>query len=543
MEQQKEQNMRKLVQARINFFTNISHDLKTPLTLIVDPLKQLKQSTDTHSSDIYIRLIERNVSRIQRMISQLLQFREIESQKLTLNLQPGDFVAHINNIFSLFEIYAGKTGISTNIDAYTDNLYSTFDHDIMEKIFTNLFSNAIKYTPEGGSIDIKIRKATDDEIADLSAIDKEREDLEYLSVVVTNTGDHIPDNKREIIFEAFNRLTLDRPAFEESTGLGLAIVRELVDCLDGKIILNSKTSKVSFTVILPLTLNYEQVRMSEMSYEYTISEIDTVLVDSEDVTLHKSLNRKAYSIVVIEDSPSLRTYMEQRLSEYYNVHIAKDGNEGIALVEKIYPQVVITDLIMPEADGFEVCRKLRSNFKTSHIPIIVLSALGQNTENRIKALESGANVFIDKPFDMDYLLKNIDNLIKNQNKLKELYSKKYIAEPSKITISSMDEKLLEKAMKCIEENISNVDYDVESFVSDMAIGRTLLYQKINDIVGMSIKEFIMDIRLKRGAQLLKESDLTISEIADKIGFNNAKYFSLCFKKRYDQTPSEFKKNL
>jgi len=197
--------------------------------------------------------------------------------------------------------------------------------------------------------------------------------------------------------------------------------------------------------------------------------------------------------------------------------------------------------MMPEADGFDVCRKLRSNIKTSHIPIVVLSALGKNTENKIKALESGANVFIDKPFDMDYLLKQVDNLIKNQNELKASYSKKYIAEPAKITISSTDEDLLKRAMEHIEKNIGNIDYNVESFVSDMGIGRTLLYQKINDILGMSIKEFIMDIRLKRGAQLLEQSDLTVSEISYSIGFNNPKYFSICFKKQFGLTPTEFRK--
>ena len=176
----------------------------------------------------------------------------------------------------------------------------------------------------------------------------------------------------------------------------------------------------------------------------------------------------------------------------------------------------------PEADGFEESRSLRSNIKTSHIPVIMLSALDKNTENKIKALECGANVFIDKPFDMDFLLKQVANLIRTQQELKERYSKKYIAEPSKITISSMDEELLKKAMNYIERNMDNSDYNVDSFVSDMSIGRTLLYQKINDITGMSIKEFIMDVRLKRSAQLLRESDLTISEISVLTGFANPK---------------------
>ncbi|MDU1890359.1 MAG: response regulator [Dysgonomonas sp.] len=542
LERIKEQNMKELTQARINFFTNISHDLKTPLTLVVDPLKQLKEHLpDNKSLSAYVHLIEKNVTRIQRIISQLLQFREIESQKITLNQQSGDLIQYLANIFSLFELYANKKGVETDIDSQFESFYTKFDHDVIEKIFTNLFSNAIKYTTENGYVGVRIYEANHEEVINLASSINSENHIKYISITITNTGAEIPDDKKDIIFESFNRLTSHRPVFEESTGLGLAIVKELVESLNGTITLNSNNSKVSFTVVLPFALNTEKPDSGIVSYDYTVSEIDNLLVESEEIDLHDKQNRKAYNIVVIEDDPNLRSYMEQRLSEHYNVYTAANGNEGITKVEKIYPQIVITDLMMPEADGFDVCHSLRSNIQTSHIPIIVLSALGKNTENKIKALESGANVFIDKPFDMDFLLKQVRNLIKNQNELKELYSKKYIAEPSKITFSSMDEELLKKAMEQIEHNISNPDYNVETFVSDMGIGRTLLYQKINDIVGMSIKEFIMDIRLKRSAQLLKESDFTISEIADMTGFNNPKYFSICFKKHFELTPTEFKK--
>lgn len=542
MEQLKEQNMREMAQARINFFTNISHDLKTPLTLVLDPLKQLKEYLpEDKALNSYILIIEKNVIRIQRMISQLLQFREIESKKITFDQQPGDLVQYIHEIFSLFELYANKKGIETNINTEVEEFYAKFDHDAIEKIFTNLFSNAIKYGSENGFVGVKINKITMEELADLSL--PARMNAEYISIAVTNTGTEIPNDKKEQIFESFNRLTTGKLAFNDSTGLGLAIVKELVNSLEGTIILHSADSKVTFTIILPFEINTEKTESKVVSYEYTISEIDNVLAESEEMNLHDKRSRKTNSIVVIEDDPDLRTYLEQRLSESYNVYTAANGNEGIAKTEKIHPQIVITDLMMPVATGFEVCRTLRSNIKTSHIPIIVLSALGKNTEDKIKALEYGANVFVDKPFDMTFLLRQVDNLIKSQNELKEMYSKKFIAEPSNVTISSMDEMLLKKAMEHIERNMDNCDYNVESFVSDMAIGRTLLYQKINDITGMSIKEFIMDIRLKRSAQLLKESDLTISEISDLTGFVNPKYFSVCFKRHFELTPSEFKKKL
>lgn len=542
MEQLKEQNMKELTQARINFFTNISHDLKTPLTLVVDPLKQLKEILpENKPSDAltYVHIIEKSVNRIQRMISQLLQFREIESQKITVNQQLGDLIQYIGDIFSLFDLYANKKGIETDINTELETFYTKFDYDVIEKIFTNLFSNAIKYTNENGFVGVKIKKTGQEELAALGLSTKIHST--YISVAISNTGAEIPDDKKEAIFESFNRLASGKLAFENSTGLGLAIVKELVSYLEGKVSLHTGNSKVTFTVVLPFTLDVVKTDNKSASYDYTISEISNILAESEEINLREKQKRKAYSIVVIEDDASLRGYMEKRLSEHYNVYTSVNGHEGIAKTEKIFPQMVITDLMMPEADGFDVCRKLRSNIKTSHIPIVVLSALGKNTENKIKALESGANVFIDKPFDMDYLLKQVDNLIKNQNELKASYSKKYIAEPAKVTISSTDEDLLKRAMEHIENNMNNMDYNVESFVSDMGIGRTLLYQKINDILGMSIKEFIMDIRLKRGAQLLEQSNLTVSEISYSIGFNNPKYFSICFKKQFGLTPTEFRK--
>lgn len=539
LERIKEQNMKELTRARINFFTNISHDLKTPLTLVVDPLKQLKEHLPADTpGNAYVHLIEKNVVRIQRMISQLLQFREIESQKITLNRQPGDLIRFIDSIFSLFEFYANKKGIETGFNSQYESFYTKFDHDVIEKIFTNLFSNAIKYTSENGYVGVKIYPARQEQIPDSAA---PAADTKYISFTVTNTGAEIPDDRKEAIFESFNHLSTRRPEFESSSGLGLSIVKELVGNLEGGITLHSGNSKVSFTVVLPFTLNAEKTDSAAESYEYTVSEIDNLLTETDVTAPDDKHDRKACNIVVIEDDPNLRSYLEQRLSKHYNVYTAANGSEGIAKAEKICPQMVITDLMMPEADGFDVCRSLRSNIKTSHIPVIMLSALGKNTENKIKALESGANVFIDKPFDMDFLLRQVANLIKNQKELKELYSKKFIAEPSKITISSMDEELLKKAMNYIERNMDNSDYNVDSFVTDMSIGRTLLYQKINDITGMSIKEFIMDVRLKRSAQLLKESDLTIAEVSIMTGFANPKYFSICFKRHFELTPSEFKR--
>jgi len=544
LEALKEKNMRELNQARTDFFTNISHDLKTPLTLVLQPLKQLKETLVANDQAVgYMGLIEKNVSRIQRMISQLLRFREIESQKITLNPQIGDFINFVRDLFGLFELYANKKQIETNIAAHKDSLYVAFDYDVIEKILTNLFSNALKYTPNKGYVGVRIYNSTDEEKERLSE-KLDDQDTEYVSIEVLNSGDRFSEEQIATLFTSFNRLSSHRPTFEESSGLGLAIVKELVDVLGGKIWMVNKMDKISFTIMLPLKKQASSGDMQSTVYDYTISEIDDILMqDTAEPESGVTLAKKTDSLLLIEDDPQMRAYLEQRLAEKYNVYTASDGAEGLIKAEKIYPQLIITDLIMPNRTGLEVCQSLRQNFKTSHIPIIMISGNGDDNQNKIKALEYGASVFIDKPFDVDYLLQQTETILKNQQELKEKYSKRIQVDPSNVTVTSMDEELLRKAMKVIEENIANANYSVEDFVSDMNVGRTILYQKIHDIVGMSIKEFILNIRLKRSAYLLEKSDLTVAEVAYQTGFNNAKYFSVCFKKQFELSPSDFKKKV
>jgi Signal transduction histidine kinase len=543
LERLKEHNMQELNQARTDFFTNISHDLKTPLTLVLQPLKQLKDTIVANDTAlVYMDLIEKNVSKIQRMISQLLRFREIESQKITLNPQIGDFINFVSDIFGLFELYANKKSVETNISAYKDNLYVAFDYDIIEKILTNLFSNALKYTPDNGYVGVRIYPATVEEKERFLVLNPE--ETEYISIEVLNTGDCFSEEQIATLYTSFNRLSSNRPTFEESSGLGLAIVKELVDVLEGKIWMVNKTDKISFTISLPLRKQAGSGDMQSNVYDYTVSEIDEIITQDTAVPERGSIViKKTDNILLIEDDQQLRVYLEQRLAEKYNVYTASDGEEGLIKAEKIYPQLIITDLIMPNRSGLELCRSLRQNFKTSHIPIIMISGTGDDDQNKIKALEYGANVFIDKPFHVDYLLQQTETILRNQQELKEKYSKHIQVDPSNVTVTSMDEELLVKAIQVIEENIDNASYSVEDFVADMNVGRTILYQKIHDIVGMSIKEFILNMRLKRSAYLLEKSDLTVAEVAYQTGFNNAKYFSVCFKKQFELSPSEFKKKV
>ena len=540
VEMEKEQNLQELDRARNEFFTNISHDLKTPLTLVIDPLKQLERQIpkDAPYRDL-VTLIWRNVSRIQRMLSQLLQFRKIETIKSPEKKLPGDIVRFVDSVFSLFEFYASKKQIETEFKSWVDNCLTMFDHEIIEKIFTNLFSNAIKYTTENGYVGVKITPC--EEVPDPSVAN-----VQWISFSVTNTGSEIPASKYKTIFEPFNNEGKTKLEFESHTGLGLAIVQKLVEDQHGTITVSSADNMVCFTVVLPFEqcgspLSLQADRGTEQLYDYASSEIDAMISEIEDNDAgDSSRGRKTYDILIVEDDSQLRAYLESRISRFYNVYTAVDGNDGIAKAGKILPQIIVTDLLMPQKDGFAFCKEIRSDIKTSHIPIIALSATGENTSFKIDALESGANVFIDKPVDMDYLLKQIANLIKNQNRLKELFSKRYVAEPSNITTNSVDEEFMKKAVAFIESNFENENYGVDDFASDMAMGRTRLYQKLNDLTGMSIKEFILDIRLKRAGQLLRDTEYNVAEISTMTGFASPKYFSVCFKRHFGQSPTEFK---
>lgn len=517
------QQQQALIRARIEFFTHISHDLKTPLSLIVDPLHQLRKQVIAGSeAETYASLIEQNVGRIRRMISQLLMFRQIESQKMTPDSRPGELVGFLHRLFALFGPYAEKKGFRMSFTAEPEQWYTHFDYEMIEKIFTNLLSNAVKYTPEGNEII-------------LSFLSRES----GVEVLVSNTGVEIDAITQEKIFKDFECVTGSPSDFESSTGLGLAIVRKLVDALDGSIQLESDDGKVTFKVLLPLRQGKaEEIPPDDNTYKFAATELKSLLRDLDHtMETHEKKSRKAHSVVIIDDHDELRKYLEMHLSHRYNVYSSSDGKSGVASVKKVLPQVVITDLKMSNLDGYQVCHQLREEEKTAHIPIIVLSG---STQDKVSALEAGANLFMEKPFDMAYLMSQVEVLIRTEDEYRRHYSKRFLVEPGKEKIEDADAALIAKAMELIEKNMDNNEYDVEDFVSDMGIGRTVLYQKLKAATGMPVKEFILDIRLRRAAQLLKDSNLTVSEISWSTGFSNPKYFSVCFKRRFDKTPTEYR---
>lgn len=485
-----------------------------------------------------MHLIEKNVGRIQRMISQLLQFREIESQKITLNRQPGDLIRFIDSIFSLFEFYANKKGIETGFNSQYESFYTKFDHDVIEKIFTNLFSNAIKYASENGYVGVRIYPARQDQRPESAP---PAAGTEYIAFTVTNTGAEIPDDKKEAIFESFNHLSDRRPQFESSSGLGLAIVKELVGNLNGTITLRSGNSKVAFTVVLPFTLNAEKTDSAAESYEYTVSEIDNLLTESDVMAPNDRHDRKACNIVVIEDDPNLRSYLEQRLSKHYNVYTAANGSEGIAKAERICPQIVITDLMMPEADGFGGMPL--AAFEHQDQPYPGDHAFGSGQKHRKQDQGTGMRSqrvhrqALRYGFPAQTGCQPHPQPAGTQGALQQEVHRRTVEDHHFVDGRGTAEK---------GDELHRTEHGQQrlqrGFVRVGHVDRTHApLPEDQRHHGMSIKEFIMDVRLKRSAQLLRESDLTISEISVLTGFANPKYFSICFKRHFELTPSEFKK--
>jgi signal transduction histidine kinase/AraC-like DNA-binding protein/ligand-binding sensor domain-containing protein/CheY-like chemotaxis protein len=534
VEKMKEQELVAINKLRTAFFTRITHDLKTPLTLILNPIKELKEIMGTDGLyRYYVDLIENNSLKIQHKISQLLKLRQIESDNLILHSKVGDIAEHLERSFKPFAHYAHKNAVQTAVSYPMGKLpLANYDHEILDQIYTNLFSNAVKYTPAAGFIEVEA-----------SLLEKVGESIKSktgtLILKVSNSGVSLEERDKEFIFNAFNKVGVHNSAFEERTGLGLSIVKELVRRLTGTILVDLNEDILSFIVYIPLEIINDMP--SAVSDQDLISVHTPITIKDEEDSLNSSRKFNKHTIVLIEDNKVLNKYICLELKKRFNVYGALDGKSGLAHIKKYSPTLIITDIDLPDISGYEICRTLRTDLETSHIPIVMLSGMEGNDEVKIEGLSSGADAFIGKPFQLKFLLQQIDNLIQGREKLKELYGQRYIIDPRKISISSLDDELIARVVKTIDENLGEAEFDVESLVSKIGMSRTLLYRKVNNFTGMGVKELILDLRLKRAKQLLEESSYSISEIAYESGFNDPKYFSVCFKKHFGVSPSEFKK--
>lgn len=525
---------------KTRFFTNISHEFRTPLTLIIGPLENLLSDINLKPTiNRQLNNIQKNAKRLLRLINQLLDISEIEADHLKLKVNEGDIVAYIKEIASLFRWLAGQKNITYSINSNKNQFIGYFDSDKIEKICYNLIANAFKFTPLQGKINIEI------DIVDQS----DSKYAGYLNLRISDSGIGISDNEKVKIFEPFYRTEKGENMSQDGSGVGLALVNGLISVYRGDIEVKSSVDiGTEFTVYLPLQKSCfkpEEIGSSEKSeipltldiydLEQGFSEAGYVHVKKENV---KDTNELKPLILLVEDHEELRSHLAEQFSLTYQVVEAGNGKEALELAVDLIPDLVITDIRMPVMDGIELCSRLKTNVKTSHIPIILLTAKVSD-EDRLKGLDTGADAYITKPFEPKILVVTVKNLIEKHQQLKEKYSRSMLIEPTEISITSLDEKFLRKAIAIVEKNIADPEYSVDTFSKDIGMSRSHLHRKFVGLTGHSPSGFIRTLRMKRAAQLLTKGQLTVSEILYAVGIKSRSYFTKSFKEQFGESPTDF----
>lgn len=534
-------------QLRLRFFTNISHEFRTPLTLIIDPLESLLKKTegDTETGQT-LKLINRNAQRLLHLINQLMNFRRIETGKIELRVVNGDLTGFLNDIFESFNDLAGHQGIKYNFEAAQSPQREWFDPEKLENIFYNLLSNAFKFTPEGGHISMKIQFH--------QAGQSNRElPCPYVRVDVRDSGKGIAAGHLPYLFDRFYQADSTADNRQKGSGIGLALTQELVQSMHGIIFVESEVKRGStFSVLLP----YRREDFAENELDL-LSEVQGVNLQSKiDVISEEILKPETFEnpdiqnpdkskplILIVEDNYDLRNFLLHTLNPDYRVMGAENGKEAFELARKYTPDLVISDIMMPVMDGLELCSRLKKEIHTSHIPVILLTAKSM-IEHWIEGLEIGADDYIPKPFNIQVLQLKINNLIESRKKLRQLFSRGDNPNLEESTTNLLDQQFIVRAYEVIEKHLSEAELSVDQFAREMMVSKSLLFKKIKAITGNSIVDFVNLYKLRKAAErLAKGGQQNISEIAFDVGFNDPKYFSRIFRKVYGVTPSEYAKDL
>jgi len=522
---------RELDAMRLKFYSNISHEFRTPLTLILGPLDQfVKQTGLTEKSRNQINVVRKNAQRLLRLINQLLDLSRIENGYMKLGVARDDLVLFMSGVADSFNYRAEKKQIKYRCAFEPDSWFGWFDHDKIEKIMYNLLSNAFKFTPEKGLVEIhgKILKIGEHH---------EKLDSDYLLLRITDTGEGIPAERQHRIFDRFYK---GENNSESGTGIGLTLTRQLTEIHKGEIGFDSSPGKgTTFIVKIPVSKNiYEEGDLITSSGHESPAE-EMVLTDPSPSTAPaKAATTSTAPILVIDDNPDIRNYLSDQLSQGYTIHTAATGEEGLNMAAELAPALILCDVMMPGIDGFEFCRNIRATKNLQHIPVILLTAKS-GTTNRIKGLEAGAEDYIVKPFFIEEVELKIRNILSSRQALSSRSGKTVSLSPRELEITPPDEAFLRKAMDIIESNMDNAEFTIEKFASEIGTSRMQLYRKIQQYTQLTVKEFIRKVRLERAAQLLLKKAFTVSEIAYMVGFREISYFRKCFKAKYGLTPTEY----
>ncbi|WP_214227755.1 hybrid sensor histidine kinase/response regulator transcription factor [Pedobacter sp. B4-66] len=509
---------------KIKFLTNVSHEFRTPLSLILAPIDKILKGTSDNLIKEQVALIQKNAKRLLNLVNQLLDFRKMELKEIKLQKRPGDIISFIRDITYSFKDLAEQKNILLTFNATYEKLDVNFDHDKIERILFNLLSNSFKFTLDNGKVNVSV---------DCIMVDQY-----MVEIKVRDTGIGIPKEKQDKIFESFFQNDIPESIINQGSGIGLAITKEFVKLHGGEIFLESDENVGScFTILLP----FEELRNQSNT---TDSFVDNVIVDEDALNgqqANVTISSKKATVLLVEDDADLRFYLKDNLKEDFNVIEAGNGKDGWQKALFYHPNIIVSDISMPEMSGIELCKKIKGDSRTTQIPVVLLTAL-TGEEQELMGLETGANDYMTKPFSFEILNSKIRNILVQQESFRKLYQKQVEVQPATVEMESPDEQFLQQVLQEIEKNIDNSNFSVDILSSLMLVSRVTLYKRIVALTGKTPLEFIKSYRLKRAAQLLEQGKLTVSQICYKVGFKTTKNFVKSFKEEFDVLPSKYTEN-
>ena len=519
-----DEKYKELEEMKYRFFTNISHEFRTLLTLIITPIGSILKRTSDAETRSQLNDVSKNAGDLLQLVNQLLDFRKMEMNGERLNLASGNLDEFIQYTTTKFTPLAEQKNIQLSFEDHTNGVFMYFDRDKVGKILTNLLSNAFKFTKAGGEVKVSLDKILEDS-------------RRYVRIVVADTGCGISKEEQVHVFERFYRTEQDQSSQQVGSGIGLNMVYEYVKLHQGKVSLESEVGKGSrFIVYIPTDLKHAlQQEASEENRMQTPAMADVV----DGAVGVQTTQKIEKTVMVVEDNDDFRHYLTRELSHIYNkVLAAKDGLEGAMMAETENPDIVVSDVMMPRMNGTDMCRRIKENIETSHIPVILLTAWSTD-EGRAEGYKAGADAYIAKPFDMEVLLARISNLLEKQEKRQRDFSHSISLDPKTVADSTPDEDFLKEVIACIEKNIDNSEYTIDSLASDVVMSRMSLYRKMKSLTGQTPADFIRTVRLKTAAKLLKGGNCNVSEACYRTGFASPQNFTKHFKEMFGVLPSQY----
>jgi len=556
LEHEHAEELEQVDQMKSKFFANISHEFRTPLTLIEGPVKQLVEGSFSGNIKAQYRLILRNTRRLLRMINQILDLSKIDAGHMNLRASLINVVPLLKGLVMTFASKADQKNITIDLGIAENEIPLFLDKEKFETIITNLMSNALKFTPENGKIGVSLRITHPPSSPFFKGeIDSPLRESEnnskfqiskaaLVEISISNTGPHIPPERLDKIFNRFSHFDETKHSNHESTGIGLALTKELVELHKGSIQVMS-TADEGTTFSLTFHLGSEHLTPDQ------ILDNDAVLASNDKPDFEVSPEKPVVItptpqsdkpvILMVDDNDDVRQFVHSGLESSFSFIEAENGLKGYKSAAEEIPDLIISDVMMPEMDGFELCGKLKQDERTSHIPVILLTARAA-TPDKLRGLETGADDYIAKPFSTEELLIRVRNLIDQRERIHEHFQKEHHIQPDDIPLRSLDKQFMIKAMEVIEGKMEDPTFDVEEFVDNLHLSRSVLYRKIKALTGESVKHFIRTVRLNRAASILKSKSASVTETAYQVGFRNPAYFAECFQKQFGVSPSQYSRH-